>query len=96
MLKAGFNRMDITPPLGTTMAGYYETRYAEGILDPLLATAVAFDNGEARIIVMSIDIIGFNQKLMNRVRAAVAQAVHKAAPGSAAGIQVQDGEPAPC
>ena len=75
MLKAGFARIDVTPPLGTTLAGYYETRYADGILDPLLATAIAFDNGENRIIVMSIDIIGFNQKLMNRVRAAVAAAV---------------------
>lgn len=76
MLKAGFARIDVTPPLGTTLAGYYETRYADGILDPLLASAVAFDNSENRIIVMSIDIIGFNQKLMNRVRAAVAEAVH--------------------
>ena len=75
MLKAGFARIDVTPPLGTTLAGYYETRYAAGILDPLLATAIAFDNGENRIIVMSIDIIGFNQKLMNRVRTAVAEAV---------------------
>ena len=75
MLKAGFARIDVTPPLGTTLAGYYETRYADGILDPLLATAVAFDNGENRIVVMSIDIIGFNQKLMNRVRIAVAEAV---------------------
>lgn len=75
MLKAGFARIDVTPPLGTTLAGYYETRYADGILDPLLATAVAFDNGENRIVVMSIDIIGFNQKLMNRVRAAIAGAV---------------------
>jgi len=75
MLKAGFARIDVTPPLGTTLAGYYETRYADGILDPLLATAIAFDNGENRIIVMSIDIIGFNQKLMNRVRTAVAEAV---------------------
>lgn len=75
MLKAGFARIDVTPPLGTTLAGYYETRYADGILDPLLATAVAFDNGENRIVVMSIDIIGFNQKLMNRVRTAVAEAV---------------------
>ena len=75
MLKAGFGRIDVTPPLGTTLAGYYETRYADGIRDPLLATAVAFDNGEARAIVMSIDIIGFNQVLMNRARAAVAKAV---------------------
>lgn len=75
MLKVGFGRIDVTPPLGTTLAGYYETRYADGILDPLLATAVAFENGETRAVVMSVDIIGFNQKLMDRVRKTVAEAV---------------------
>lgn len=63
------------PPLGTIPAGYHETRYADGILDPLLETAVAFDDGKTKAVVMSIDIIGFNQVLMNRVRATVAEGV---------------------
>ena len=50
MLKAGFGRIDITPPLGVFVQGYFEKRYADGILDPLLATAVAFDNGQKRIV----------------------------------------------
>ena len=29
MLQAGFARVDMTPPLGTPLAGYYEARYAE-------------------------------------------------------------------
>ncbi len=65
--------MDITPPLGTTLAGYYEERHADGILDPLLATAVLFDNGEKKALVMSIDIIGFNQFLMDRIRTTIAE-----------------------
>lgn len=73
MLQAGFGRLDITPPLGTTLAGYYETRYADGILDPLLATAVLFDNGEKKALVMSIDLIGFNQFLMDRIRTTIAE-----------------------
>ena len=74
-LQAGFARMDITPPLGTTLAGYFNVRHADGVRDPLLATAVAFDDGEKRAVVCSLDIIGFNQKLMDRVRAAVAENV---------------------
>lgn len=67
-LKAGFARIDITPPLGITLAGYFETRYADGILDPLCATAVAFDDGERRAVVMSVDIIGLNKVFMKRIK----------------------------
>ena len=33
--KAGFARVDITPPLGSYMPGYYQVRRAKSILDPL-------------------------------------------------------------
>ena len=75
MLKAGFGRIDITPPLGVSVQGYYEKRLADGILDPLYATAVAFDDGEHRAVVMSVDVIGFHQILMNRIRAIIAEAI---------------------
>lgn len=41
-LKAGFARVDVTPNLGYSIEGYYEKRYADGVLDNLYATAVAF------------------------------------------------------
>lgn len=75
MLKAGFGRVDITPPLGVSVQGYYEKRLADGILDPLYATAVAFDDGEKRAVVISVDVIGFNQHLMDQVRPMVAEAI---------------------
>ena len=46
MLQAGFFRGNITPPLGTHMAGYYSDRQADGMLDPLLASCVAFRDGQ--------------------------------------------------
>ena len=45
-LKAGFARVDITPPVGVGLVGYYRVRTSTGILDPLLATAVAVSDGE--------------------------------------------------
>ena len=39
-MKAGYARIDITPPLGSPIAGYYDPRIADGILDPVYATAV--------------------------------------------------------
>ena len=74
-LQAGFARIDITPPLGTSLQGYFSERLADGILDPLLATAVAFDDGNKRAVVMSVDVIGFNQKLMDRIRPMIAEAI---------------------
>ena len=75
MLKAGFGRIDITPPFGVSVQGYYEQRLADGILDPLYATAVAFDDGENKAVVISVDVIGFHQMLMDRVRTMIAEAI---------------------
>ena len=66
-LKAGFARVDITPMLGDTLEGYYYERRMEGFLDPLYATAVVFDNGEQRIIIMSLDIIGLTQEFNEQI-----------------------------
>ena len=75
MLQAGFARVDITPPLGVSVQGYYEERLADGILDPLYATAVAFDDGERRAVVMSVDVIGIHQYLAEELRTMIAEAV---------------------
>lgn len=74
-IKSGFGRVDITPPLGITLSGYPFTRYATDILDPLYVTAVAFDDGNHLAIVMSVDLIGIEQPLMNRIRSEIAEAV---------------------
>ena len=33
--KAGFARVDATPPLGIPIVGYFHKRVADGVLDPL-------------------------------------------------------------
>lgn len=74
MLKAGFARYDITPPLGISIEGYYEKRNAKGVIDSLLATAVAFDDGEKKAVIISVDVIGMNMEFMSLLRSAVAKA----------------------
>ena len=56
-LKVGFSRMDITPPLGIPIAGYYEKRYAEGILDRLEVQAVAIEKDDKRAIIINLDLL---------------------------------------
>ena len=80
-LKAGFARVDITPPLGTTLAGYPQTRYADGVRDPLTATAVVFDDGEKRAVVMSVDHLGLNMARTEVMRPIIAEAAGTVADG---------------
>lgn len=71
-MQSGFARCDITPTLGTKLCGYYFVRKTSGVLDPLYATAVAFDNGEKRAILLSVDNLGMSQIVMDRIRGEVA------------------------
>ncbi|MBQ9116815.1 MAG: hypothetical protein IJY04_07300 [Clostridia bacterium] len=59
MIKAGFSRLDITPPLGADLSGYFFRRAAKGVLDPLYLNTVAISepNGET-LLIMALDFIG--------------------------------------
>lgn len=72
MLQTGFARMDITPHMGVSLRGQYFARYADGVLDPLLGTAIAFCDGETKAVLMSLDNIGIPQLLQDRLRQTVA------------------------
>ena len=74
MLNVGFARIDITPPLGVSLKGYYRTRICDGVLDPLEINAVAFDDGSKRAIVMSIDILGIKQDICAELREKISAA----------------------
>ena len=49
-LCAGFARVNITPPMGMPIAGYYQVRLAEKVLDELEANAVAVAAGEEKLL----------------------------------------------
>ncbi len=68
MLQAGFGKADLTPPLGTPLAGHFARRPAQGIHDPLLATAVVMDADEERLAVVSCDLLGMPRDVVQRVR----------------------------
>ena len=55
-LQAGFSRVNITPPLGTEIVGYFHARYAEGVLDELEINALALSAGEDKVVLMSADL----------------------------------------
>ena len=55
-LQAGFSRVNITPALGTEIVGYFQARYAEGVLDELEINALALSAGEDKVVLMSADL----------------------------------------
>ncbi len=68
MLKAGFARVDMTPPLGTPLAGYYEMRYADGMLDPLELNALALQNEETALLVITADVLMVRMDVCDMLR----------------------------
>ena len=53
--KAGFARVDVTPPLGIPLVGYFRPRPADGIFDPLCAECVAVSDGVNTALIYSVD-----------------------------------------
>lgn len=72
-MKAGFARLDITPPLGTRIVGYYNERIADGIIDPLMISAVAFSDGENTAVAVSMDVLEMLQRTMDIIRKRAAE-----------------------
>ena len=72
--KAGFARVDITPPLGSFMPGYYKDRRAKEVLDPLQINCVAFSDGAETSLVMQFDTEALSDLVANRMRDAIVKA----------------------
>lgn len=81
VLKAGFSRVDITPPLGIFIRGYFIDRYAEGVLDPLQINALALSCGEERALILSVDNCGIAACVLNPIRQAISAATGVPAEG---------------
>ncbi len=58
-LSVGFGRVNITPPMGIEVSGYFVKRKAEGVLDELEANAVAISDGKTTVLLVSLDLLGF-------------------------------------
>ena len=65
--------MDITPPLGAPLAGYFYDRFAKGVLDPLYLNAVAVSNGTDTVIFISVDYLGIGLKYLNEYRKLISE-----------------------
>ena len=65
--------IDITPPVGYRMDGYFYERLNTGQRDPLMAKAVVFQQGATRGALVVSDLLGMPQSMSSEVRALAAK-----------------------
>ena len=73
-IQAGVAVVDITPPLGYRMSGYFRERLSTGVKNPLKAKALVLRQGGVRAAVVCCDIIGLAPAVSARARQAAAKA----------------------
>ena len=72
--QVGFSKVNINPPLGIEIRGYYIPRTAKGFLDDLEIRCLAFGKDENTILLFSVDSCGVDTDLVERFCDAIAKA----------------------
>ena len=67
-LQAAAAWVDITPKLGTPMAGYYSERGAEAVHDPLKAKALVLAHGSTKVALVTVDLISTLRSTVEEAR----------------------------
>ena len=73
MLKAGFAKVDVTPPLGSPLAGYARERISDGVLDSIELVALALNDGENTALIITGDFTGMWEKWSTEIRELISQ-----------------------
>ncbi|MEP6662446.1 MAG: hypothetical protein ABJC04_02170 [Verrucomicrobiota bacterium] len=72
-LRVGLAEIDITPPEGFRLAGYFDERISTGTHDPLKAKAVFFQQGQQQIALVFCDLLGISRNVSQQARARIQQ-----------------------
>lgn len=70
----GFDRQDITPPIGSLLYGYDDKCVSDSIHDRLHANAFAFSQGDGAFIMISAEVCLIATSLATRIRRLVSEA----------------------
>jgi len=72
-LTAGIAVIDITPPVGYRMSGYFHERLSTGTLNPLHAKAIVLRQSQESAALVFCDIIGLSPDVSSRARTQAAE-----------------------
>ena len=70
-LQVGFSRLDITPPMGVPVIGYFKVRIADGVLDNLEVNAIALRHGKDTVLLLSVDNCAINREKADEFKKAI-------------------------
>ena len=62
--RAGAAQVIITPPDGVNLAGYYNFRGSDGVLDDIHSRALVMDDGKTRAALVTLDLIGTPREMV--------------------------------
>lgn len=68
-IEAGAAEIEITPPIGMRMAGYFDERFATGVHDPLKAKAIVLREGNKQVAMVFCDLVGISLNVTTNARA---------------------------
>lgn len=75
-IRAGAARVDITPPLGIGMVGYYiREGVSQAVQRPLTATSLVLDTGGLRFAILACDIAFIQDPAAREIRGQIANAI---------------------
>jgi hypothetical protein len=69
--RVGAAQVMISPPAGTPMAGYYQTRLSTGIHDDLHAKAIVIASEDRRAALVACDLVGIPPTVIEEARAMI-------------------------
>lgn len=72
-VRAGSAQVEITPPIGTSLAGYFSDRVSDAVADPLFARAVVIESGDERMALVSCDLICLTRETTDEAKERIAQ-----------------------
>src|SRR3954464_10875213 len=70
-LSVGFGEADVTPEVGKKpvfLAGFGQDRKATKVHDPILVRAVVLADGDDKIALVSVDVVGLFHPTVERIR----------------------------
>ena len=72
--QAGYAEVNINPPLGIGVDGYYIPRYASGFYDDITSSCLSLAMGEKKFLIISIDCCVIPNPLIERMKDAIVSA----------------------
>lgn len=75
VFRVGAAAVNITPPKGIPMAGYYSLRVCEGVHDELYAKALVLDDGNSLSAIVSCDLISIPARVISEARKKIAERI---------------------